>query len=212
MTGILGVIAGGAYFQPVTRTYTSGFTDTIPAGATTAVWEVWGEGAGGGGDNNTSGTAHGGGGGSGGYSRTSVSVAGHVGQTFSGTLQAGGTAGAVGNSGLPNAGSQPAATVAVGTFSGSFTTMSALAGSGGINGIGSASPGAGGQGGTASGGTQANTTGNNGTAGTTSSGGGGAGGPGIAGVNGTGNAGGTGGSNLALATAGGSAKAIVRYT
>lgn len=206
MTGVLAAeLMAGFQFKPVTRTYTTGGSDTIPAGATTQVLELFGPCGGGGGGNGPGGNG-GGGGGSGGYSKSSNNVLGHSFQTISFTLPAGGAAGS--NSSVTPGGSPSAASVVSGTFT--ITTMTANGGVGGATGVTSA----GGAGGTASGGNVSNTTGNAGGAGTGVSGG--AAGAALTGTNGNGNAGGTGGINEnppnIPPTAGGGAVLYVRYT
>lgn len=152
-SGILNVLVASSYAQitPVTITFTTvgSHTITVPLGAQVMTVEVFGPGGGGGG---SSSTIFGQGGGSGAHSVSIVNVAGHSLQTF--TLVCG-TApvptGVVGNNGQTGG----ISTVAVGTFTGSFSTMTANSGVGGqatLNGPGG--------GGTASGGNSANTTGN----------------------------------------------------
>lgn len=167
--------------SPIQHLYTTagGFTETIPAGYSTATIESWGATARGGatffnaGNGNFTG---GGGSGSGGYCRTVKSVSGAGGQTMNITVGAAG--------GLTGG----ATIISSGTFS--LTTMTA----GGSTNGGDASagvPGAGGAAGTASGGLTANTPGNAGQAGQTPAGGGGGGSGGapIPGVNYAGNPG-----------------------
>lgn len=152
-SGILNALlaASSAPFTPVTQTFTTvgAHTITIPVGATTMTVEIFGPGGGGGG---SSSSVVGQGGGSGARSASVVNVAGHASQTL--TLVCG-TApvhtATIGNNGQLGGNS----TVVVGTFSGSFTAMTAASGFGGqatLNGPGG--------GGTASGGNSANTTGN----------------------------------------------------
>ena len=171
----------------VIHTYTTPTTafETIPAGFTNLVIEVFGPSGGGGGGFNGGGLqSGGGGGGSGGYPRSTYSVAGQGGKTLQYTV------GAAGNPANPGGTSS----VSSGTFA--ITTMIANSGAGGGNAPNGATGGAGGIGGTASGGTAANTTGNTGSAGLNNAGGstGGAGGPGVSGINFGGAAGGRGGS------------------
>jgi hypothetical protein len=142
---------GVSAFTPFSNTITAtGLTTiTIPAGATTALIEVWGGGAGGGQGTGTGCTAKsGGGGGSGAYSKLSVSVAGHAGQTIKCNVGIAGAASAAG--GQSN------------VQSGTFTTTTQIANGG--NPGASGTTGTGGTGGTASGGST-NTTGNTGGAG-----------------------------------------------
>lgn len=181
-------IGNSANAAAVTRLYTTAgsFTETIPAGVSTCVIEVFGAGGGGGAKFTSSGnTSGGGGGGSGAYSRTSVAVGGSAGLTMLLTVGAG----AQGLNGGPSF-----------VQSGSFG-LTTLTGGGGI--LGGSAPslatgGTGGAGGTASGGTAVNTSGNAGSAGANSAGGGagGAGGPGVSGLNAGGNPGGNGGGIL----------------
>jgi len=187
----------------VTHIYTTPgtATETIPAGVTTLVIEVWG-GSGGGGSGVNGGFptfTGGGGGGSGGYSRTSINVSGQATKTMQYTV---GAAGAVSSSG-------GLSQVVSGTFT--LTTMTANGGAGG----GNASPGVGGTGGpggSASGGTAVNTTGNAGTAGTQGSPGTtGVGGAGVPGINYGGLSGGNGGA-ITVGTAGGVGAVVFSYT
>lgn len=175
--------------------------ETIPAGVSTVVIEVWGGSAGGGnGVTGGGGTfTGGGGGGAAGYSRTSISVSGHSGQTMQYTVGAAGTTN--GSGGLSQ--------VVSGTFT--LTTMTANGGTAG--GIASAGiGGTGGPGGTASGGTVVNTTGNAGTSGTQGSPGTiGLGGAGIPGINYGGLSGGNGGSGLTAPLAGGVGAVVFSY-
>ncbi len=152
----LSVVAGGSML--VTHTTAGSGTETIPAGASNCVVEVWGGTNAGGNGTGTGCTASGGGGGGApGYSRTSLAVT--PGNTFAYTVGAAGAA----------------STVSSGTQA--ITTMTANAGAVGANGP----LGAGGAGGTATGGNQANTTGSAGSAGTGAHGG--FGGTATAGVN-----------------------------
>lgn len=212
MTGIISVLlgAGGAPFIPITRTYTSSGTDTIPGGATTQVRELFGACGGGGGGNGAGGNG-GGGGGSGGYSKSSDAVLGHNGQTVSFTLPAGGTAGS--NSSVTPGGNASAASVVSGTFT--ITTQTCNGGNGGVQASGGGG-GAGGAGGTASGGNVSNTTGNAGTVGGGIGDAGGPGGAALTGTNGNGNPGGTGGINNSPPnvppTVGGGAVLYIHYS
>jgi hypothetical protein len=182
-------VGNSANAAAVTHLYTTAgtFTETIPAGVSTCVIEVFGAGGGGGAKFASGGnTSGGGGGGSGGYSRTSVAVGGSAGLTMGVTVGAG----ANGLNGGPSF-----------VQSGSFS-LTTLTGNGGI--LGGSAPslatgGTGGAGGTASGGTAVNTSGNAGSAGANNAGGGtgGAGGPGVSGINAGGNPGGNGGGVLA---------------
>lgn len=191
--------------SPTQRIYTTPTTasETIPANVTQVVIEVFG-GAGGGGGGFTGGgggTSGGGGGGSGGYSRTTISVAGDSGQTMNYTV---GAAGGPSTSGA-------ASSVSSGTFS--VTTLTANGGHGGGNAPGLVNGGAGGVGGTASGGVDVNTTGNTGGNGVGNAGGGagGAGGAGVSGINFGGFAGGNGGNGIAGIT-GGTGAIVFTYT
>lgn len=187
------------------RTYTTPTTafETIPNGYTNLVIEVFGPSGGGGGGFSSGGGVNsgGGGGGSGGYSRTSISVAGQGGNTILYTV---GTAGAPANPGGPSS-------VASGTFT--VATMTANSGAGGGNAPTLAVGGAGGVGGTASGGTGINTTGNTGAAGLNNAGGGagGIGGAGVSGLNFGGTAGGRGGT-ISLGFAGGVGAVVFAYS
>lgn len=197
MSGFIGVLlaaaAGG--FTPVTNTYTTGTgaTETIPAGATNCVVEVWGP-SGNGGTGIGSGCAgrSGGGGGSGGYSRTSLAVT--AGNTFTYT-----------------AGVVVSTNSSVSSGTQTISTMTSNFGVAGGNAVGSVN-GSGGAGGTASGGTGTNTTGNAGSAGIGCING--VGGAGIVGTNGTGGAGGTGGFTVSNTgrTLGVAGKIIFAYT
>ncbi len=170
--------------SPTQHLYTTagGFTETIPAGYSTATIESWGA-TGHGGDTfmtmggNFSG---GGGGGSGGYCRSVVSVSGAGGQTLNITV---GAAIAVGTSG--------SSIISSGTFS--ITTMTAGGGTNGTSATSGSVAGTGGAGGSATGGSTVNTPGNTGQNGTNVAGGGspGSGGAGIPGVNYAGNPGGS---------------------
>jgi hypothetical protein len=186
MSGFHGVLCAGGAFSTFTRTFNAAgsFTETIPAGATTAIIEAWGPGGNGGGVGSTLG---GGGGGSGGYCRTSLSVTGSAGKTLNITIGAAGSA----------------TTVISGTQT--ITSMNAPSGANGVSGN---SGGAGGGGSSGTGGTVANLTGNTGTAGGATQTGG-AGAAGIAGVNGTGGAGGHGGNTL---TSGQDGQVVIKYT
>ena len=192
---------GGQAFSPVTHIYSAhgSFTETIPAGASSVVIEVWGATGGGG---NGSGTGcnvkGGGGGGSGGYSRSSsMSVLGHSGQTMAYTV---GTGGSSGSSGV-------ASTVSSGTF----TIASTLNGGGGAGG-GVGTGGLGGAGGSASGGS-VNTIGNTGDSGGLGNLGGN-GGLAVTGVYGTGTRGGHGGYTISNSgwTAGNDGVVVFYYT
>lgn len=151
MSSAYGKTYGGG-FSPITRTYNGGGTtvagtETIVTGATTLVIEVWG--AGGGGSKGIGigcATNYGGGGGSGGYSRTSISVSGHSGQTLAYSVGPYG----IGGSGATAATAGGNSTVSSGTFS--VTTLNG-------NGGGAGTTSAAGAAGTASGGTVANTSG-----------------------------------------------------
>jgi len=176
-------------------------TESIPAGLTTCVIEVWGGGGGGGTGFNLGGGSNsaGGGGGSGGYCRSVVNVSGAGGQTMNYTVGAAGAAITVG--GLSS--------VSSGTFS-----LTTLTGNGGNPGgtATSSTPGIGGTGGAATGGTAVNTAGNNGTAGTRGSPGVvGLGGAGIPGINYGGLPGGNGGA-LGAAQAGGAGVVVFSYS
>ncbi len=193
--GVLQALLAAAGFISVTNTYgTNGtYTETVPLGATTAVIEVWGSsGAGGAGFGAGCTAEPGGGASSGSYAKTSFSVAGQSGHTW--TLVVGAAGGA------------PASTVTAGTVTG-FTTMSAPAGI--IGGAGSSgTPGTvGPQPAIATGGTVTNSRG-------TVGGPGAVGGAGVVGTNGTGNAGGHGGANAGGLgrTFGGDGLVVVKYT
>lgn len=142
---------GASGFTPVTHTYTSpttNATETIPAGATTVVIECWGAGSSGAPHTGTGcSIATGAGGASGGYSRTSISVSGHSGQTILYT---------VGTGGAPSASAGGLSNVHSGTFT--VTTMTDNGGGAPTTGL----SGVGGTGGTASGGSAVNTNGNSG--------------------------------------------------
>lgn len=203
MSGALGAMlmmgASGGSGAPFTRTYTANATETIPAGYTTAIVEVWGcTSSGGNGLTNNRSPFNqntGGGSSSGSYCRTSYTVSAQGGNTLTVTV--------------PAAGSSSATTVVEGTATG-FTSMSAPAGTVGTsatfvsNGAGGAAPSV------ATGGTAANTAGNAGTSGTL----GGAGGAALTGVNGFGSAGGNGGTGNGSVnrTAGGSGKVVIHYS
>lgn len=126
----------------ILHTFTTSGTETVPAGYSNAVVEVWGGGGGGQGGNGVIGGEKGAGAGAGGYSRSSFSVTG--GQTMTITVGAGGTGGA--------------SSFGVGTTGGTSKVVfgsSTLTANGGKPGNYTS----GSQGGTASGGNQANTTG-----------------------------------------------------
>jgi len=204
------LLALGGATPGVTRIYTTpgSGTETIPAGFTTLVVEVFGAGGGGGarfGDDISD--AGGGGGGSGGYSRTSISVAGAGTQTMSYFVGSGGApTGGTGASGT-------ASTVSSGTFT--ITAITANGGAGGTAATSLSAPGSGGAGGTASGGTVVNTSGHTGNNGQTPAGGGfgGTGGTGIPGVNYGGLAGGNGRGGIGdPATTGGNGAVVFSYS
>lgn len=125
------------------RTYTGGSgTETVPAGYSTVVVEIWGGGGGGqGGAGSLCTITKGAGGGASGYSRSQFTVT--AGDTFSYAIGGGGAGGA-GNSGVGGVGGNT-------VVSGLSNTLTAFGGQpGNISG---------GSGGSASGGNQANTTG-----------------------------------------------------
>lgn len=191
--------------SPTQRIYTSGTgTETIPANVTTCVIEVFGASGGGGSRFNAGGGnfSGGGGAGSGGYSRTSVTVSGHSGQTMTYSVGAAGAPGAAGGT----------TTVVAGTFS--LTTMTANTGAAGGNAPSGVAGGTGGAGGTASGGTAVNTSGNGGSAGTNVAGGGlgGAGGTGVPGIYAGGNAGAAGTGPAGIGNSGGAGIIAFTYT
>lgn len=202
---LLGSSTGGI---PTTHQYTSGSgMETIPAGATTLVIEVWG-GAGGGSNGWGSGSSSygGSGGGAPGYSKTSLSVTGDAGKTFNYSVGAGGAANANGADSTVSAGTQ------------ALTTLTAQAGQGSVANFFS-DPSEGqfyyyaipGNGGTAVGGTVTNTSGNNGVYG--SGAGPGTGGAATAGTNATGPAGGIGGYGYGTpGTPGGNGLIVFSYT
>jgi hypothetical protein len=149
-TAIVNVSVSFTYLPPVLRSYTSGSgSDTVPAGYSTVVIEVWG--GGGGGQEGFLGTGVGAGGGAAGYSRSQYSCTG--GQTIDYSIGTGGTGGTSGD-GAPGTNGN-ASTASSGSLG--IITMTA---NGGIGGTSSG----GGAGGTASGGNQANTTGGAGSA------------------------------------------------
>lgn len=131
MSAVVARCIGRGGFRPLLSSRASGSgTETVPAGATNVVIEVWG-GGGKGGLNS--------GAGAGGYCRTSIACS--SGQTLNYSVGAGST-----TSGVAGA----ASTVTSGTLS-----VTSMTGNGGNPGSGAT----GGTGGTASGGTAANTTG-----------------------------------------------------
>jgi hypothetical protein len=139
-------------FTPVTTTYTTGgaHTITIPTGATSMDLEIFGAGGGGGGSTTT---VVGNGASSGGRAFSTYPILpANWGQTLTLTCGAQQL-----STGVPNNNGQTGnqSRVAVGTFSGSFTTMTANGGGGGLADLGG-SFGAG----TAAGGNVSNTTGN----------------------------------------------------
>jgi len=157
-------------------------TITIPAGATTALIECWGSSSFGGTGSGTGlGTqSSGGGSGSGAYTKTFLTVSGHGGQTLKAN---------VGTAGTPTGGIATASNVAVGTFSGTFTTMNSGAPNQGGDAPSSSAPGTPSAGGVATGGGSINSNGNIGS--------GAVGGAGVVGTNGTGANGGHGGAGSA---------------
>lgn len=170
--------------SPTQHLYTTagGFTETVPAGYSTATIEAWGATAGGGDTFQTMGGnfSGGGGGGSGGYSRSVVSVSGAGGRTLN--ITTGAAANSVGTGG--------STIISSGTFT--LTTMTATGGVHGTSAINGSVAGTGGAAGTATGGNTVNNPGNAGQNGQNVAGGGtsGDGGAGIAGVNYAGNPGG----------------------
>lgn len=192
MTGILNAMVGlnGVATLPAFHVFSTpgATTDTVPVGATTAVIEVWGA-AGGGGLQQTAPNNGGGGGGSGGYARTSLSVAGHSGQTLNITI---------GNPGS-------ATTVASGTL----TVASMSAPSGVVGADGSAGSAGGAAGATGTGGTVTNSVGIAGGPGDRGDFSGGTGALAVTGVNGTGPPGGHGGITQ---TSGVPGKVVIKYT
>lgn len=196
----------GSTSGTVTRIYTTPgpAVETIPTGFTTCLIEVWAGGGGGGVSFGSTGAmtlTGGGGGGSGGYSRTSITVTGHGGDTLNYSV---GSGGAVGFTGVGSS-------VSSGTFS--LTTLTTNPGVFGTSATSTIAPGTGGAGGTATGGTIVNTNGNAGSAGLTFAGGGlgGAPGLGIPGINDGGNSGGRGG-GITAAGAGGGAIVCFSYS
>ena len=196
-----GTAAGG-----VTHSYASGTgTETVPAGVTTLVLEVWSGSGGGGAGFGTIGLSNnaGGGGGAGGsYSRSTLPVSGHAGENMTYTVGAAGTAGVAGGN----------STVVAGTFA--MTTMTANGGNPGTAATSSILPGNGGAGGTATGGTVVNTTGNAGKAGQPQGGPGfhgGFPGAGIGGINGGGPSGGLGAQQVGAGSAGNAGLIIFSY-
>lgn len=158
-----------AGFVSTTTRYTTSQTVSIPSGATTMTLELWGETGIGGASQPLYGFV-GGGSGSGGYSRTSMNVSAHAGQTIVLTIGAGGTL--------------TASKAVAGTLTG-FTSMTAGYGTGGTSATHSADGAGGAAGAIGTGGTAANAAGNAGKGGAL----GGAGGAAVAGLNGSGNAG-----------------------
>lgn len=152
----IGNFSGASNFTPSTVNTTTSGTQTVPAGATNVVIELWGNGGGGGG-----GGGGRDGGGAGGYSRSTYACSG--GQTISYTRGAAGTAGSAAGG---NGGTGGTSNVVSGTLT--ITQMNANGGGGGTAG--------GGTGGGASGGNVVNTTGGS----TTTQ----LGGTGITGING----------------------------
>jgi hypothetical protein len=147
-------------------------TETIPSGVATLICEVWGA-TGIGGKGKDAFDYQGGGGGSGGYCRTSISVAGHSGQTMTYTV---------------GAAEVSASTVVSGTFT--ITSMTGPLGGNGGDASGSGGGSAGAAGAIGTGGTVANVTGNAGHPGYPNSDGNP--GAGVVGVHGTGANGGRG--------------------
>lgn len=205
MTAVLNLLLGsGGGFTPVTVSYTTNgsFTETIPAGATTAVIEVFGaSGDGGAGFGSGCTMKSGGGGGSGAYAKTTFNVSTQGGKTFDLVVA--------------NRNTASNTTVSAGATNGvtSFTQMVAPFGGNG----GNASSGINGTGGTAAstatGGTDTNLGGNAGGNGLNCCSGG-AGGAGRTGTNGNGGVGGTGGMGGANTgrTNGLPGRVYIRYT
>ncbi len=204
MSGILGALAGGAGFKPITRIYTAvgAGTETIPPGARFLTVELWGGGGSGGGG--TVGSTPGAGGGGGAYLRTnSILVSGGSGKTINYTVGNGGAA--ITGNGLVNGNAGGASSISSGTFT--ITSKSANPGGAG-NGANNAG-GAGGTGGAAGTGDAVNTAGFNGQ----SSAGGGNGASAVTGLNGSGGAGGGGApDNVTPSTAGNAGRVVFIYT
>lgn len=207
----------GATHGTAIRTYSTvgSFVETVPAGFTNVLIEVWGGSGGGGAGAGTPPSppiqAGGGGAASGAYVRSTYSVAGLGGQTINLTV---GSLGA-GGSGPPNDGTAGGnSTVSSGSFS--LTTMTATGGAQGLHAANSVTPGAAGIGGAATGGNVINTSGNSGSPGTHAGafGNGGTGGGGIPGINNGGAPGGSGGdpSDLNLGNSGGVGVIVFQYS
>jgi hypothetical protein len=204
------LLATGGTAPGIIHTYTTpgSGTETIPAGYTNVLIEVWAA-SGAGGAHFGSGciTAGGGGAGSGGYSQSTYVVTGAGGQTIDYFIGAAGTVAA------PNGSAGGNSTLSSGTFA--VTAITAVGGSGGTAATSLTVPGTGGAAGSATGGNVLNLSGNAGANGQTNSGGGngGAGGAGIPGINDGGAAGGRGGGVMFSGrTGGGNGIVVFSYT
>lgn len=118
----LGLAEVDTYFPDISvYTVPGSYTETIPEGKQSAIFEIWG-GGGGGGDGYTSPAAAGGTGGSGGHARTYADVKNKVGKTVSIVVGSGGASGLGGNGADGTSSTITGATYSISTMTGGLGT------------------------------------------------------------------------------------------